>query len=69
VWCPQCNSEGIIKPDGPRLTDLFYGKQVALHDDLCVCNCIPPPRLVATQTVVCQTIGAGTAPAPADGDQ
>jgi uncharacterized Zn-binding protein involved in type VI secretion len=59
VWCPQCNSEGVIKPDGPRLTDLFYGKQVALHDDLCICKCVPPPRLVATQAVVCQTISAG----------
>jgi uncharacterized Zn-binding protein involved in type VI secretion len=76
VWCPQCNSEGVIEPDGPRLTDLFYGKQVALHDDLCICKCSPPPRLVATQTVVCQTVSAGrhashsdeTVPDPARSD-
>jgi uncharacterized Zn-binding protein involved in type VI secretion len=59
VWCPQCNSEGVIKAHGPRLSDLFYGRQVALQDDLCICKCSPPPRLVATQSVVCQAISAG----------
>jgi uncharacterized Zn-binding protein involved in type VI secretion len=57
VWCPQCNSEGVIKPDGPRLTELVNGKQVALQDDLCICKCSPPPRLTATQTSVSQSIG------------
>jgi uncharacterized Zn-binding protein involved in type VI secretion len=58
VSCPNCNSEGIIKPDGPRLRELFNGKQVALNDDLCLCGCNPPPRLVAAQTSVCQSINA-----------
>jgi uncharacterized Zn-binding protein involved in type VI secretion len=54
VHCPQCNSVGVIKPDGPRLSELCNGKQVALHDDLCLCKCNPQPRLIANQTVACQ---------------
>lgn len=56
VQCPRCNSIGVIKPQGPRLNERINGKQVSLHDDLCVCKCHPPPRLVANQTVVCQII-------------
>jgi uncharacterized Zn-binding protein involved in type VI secretion len=56
VECPQCRSVGVIKRHGPRLGDDFKGKQVALHDDLCICKCDPPPRLIANQTLVCQTI-------------
>ena len=55
-WCPACLSEGVIAPDGPRLDDAIDGRQAALHDDLCVCKCSPPPRLVAAQTFVCQSI-------------
>jgi uncharacterized Zn-binding protein involved in type VI secretion len=58
VSCPKCNSTGVIKPDGPRLSDVFNGKQVALSGDLCVCKCAPPPRLVANQTFSYQTINA-----------
>jgi uncharacterized Zn-binding protein involved in type VI secretion len=54
--CPQCHSKGVIKPAGPRLTELCNGKQVALHDDLCICKCSPPPRLIADQILVCQVI-------------
>jgi uncharacterized Zn-binding protein involved in type VI secretion len=54
--CPQCRSKGVIKPDGPRLTDLCNGKQVALHDDLCICKCSPPTRLIANQTFASQSI-------------
>lgn len=56
VWCPACGSEGVVKPDGPRLTELFDGKQVALNGDLCLCRCIPLPRLVAVQDQVCQSV-------------
>ena len=55
-WCPACLSEGVIAPDGPRLDESLDGRQAALHDDLCVCKCSPPPRLVAAQTVLCQSI-------------
>jgi uncharacterized Zn-binding protein involved in type VI secretion len=56
VQCNACGSKGVIKPDGPRLTELANGKQVALHDDLCICKCNPPPRLIASQTLVFQSI-------------
>lgn len=55
-WCPQCNSEGVITLHGPRVSTTFGGREAALSDDLCVCKCNPPPRLVATQNVVCQTV-------------
>jgi uncharacterized Zn-binding protein involved in type VI secretion len=58
VWCPQCNSEGYIALDGPRLSSTCKGKQYALHDDLCICRCTPAPRLVAAQTRSAQTIDA-----------
>jgi uncharacterized Zn-binding protein involved in type VI secretion len=58
VWCPKCNSEGVIMLDGPRLPETYNGKQHALNDDLCICGCHPPPRLVAAQTFVSQSIDA-----------
>jgi len=33
----------------------FDGKQVALEDDLCICQCNPPPRLVASYDDMFQT--------------
>jgi uncharacterized Zn-binding protein involved in type VI secretion len=56
VMCPKCKSTGVIKLDGPRLREASNGKQVALHDDLCICKCTPPPRLIAIQQFVKQTI-------------
>ncbi|HBZ08003.1 PAAR domain-containing protein [Massilia sp.] len=58
VSCPACNTIGVIKPDGPRLSDTFDGKEVALSDDLCICTCNPPPRLVANQTFSYQQLDA-----------
>ena len=55
-WCPGCRSEGVIVPDGPRLDETVDGRLIALQDDLCACRCTPPPRLVAVQTLVCQSI-------------
>jgi len=57
-WCPACASEGFIGADGARMNDCCDGRQVALSDDLCLCGCTPPPRLVAAQTLVCQVVGA-----------
>jgi uncharacterized Zn-binding protein involved in type VI secretion len=54
VSCPVCNTEGIIRIDGPRLSERFNSRQVALSDDLCICSCNPPPKLVADQAVKCQ---------------
>lgn len=58
VFCPACNSEGVIKFDGPRLSESYNNRQVALNDDLCICKCSPSPRLVNNQTHKCQTIDA-----------
>lgn len=56
VTCPACKSVGVIKPYGPRLKETCDGKQVALQDDLCVCKCAPPPRLIASQTLMSQRL-------------
>ncbi|MEW6759298.1 MAG: PAAR domain-containing protein [Pseudomonadota bacterium] len=50
VSCPACNTIGVIRPDGPRLSDISNGKQVALSGDLCICKCSQPPRLIESQT-------------------
>ena len=56
VSCPQCHSDGVIVCAGPRLPDEWEGRRYALQDDLCVCKCVPAPRLVATQTLKCQHV-------------
>lgn len=56
VACPACSSIGLIALNGPRLSQSDNGKQVALSDDLCICKCPSPPRLVASQDFVMQTI-------------
>jgi uncharacterized Zn-binding protein involved in type VI secretion len=50
IDCPACQGKGRIKCAGERVSSTFNGKQYALSDDLCICNCDPPPRLVANQT-------------------
>lgn len=56
VQCPSCNSEGVIALDGPRLSERYDGREAALGDDLCMCGCSPPPRLVANQDFACQAV-------------
>lgn len=58
VQCPGCDSEGVIALDGPRLRERYDGREVALGDDLCLCGCSPPPRLVASQSFACQVLSA-----------
>lgn len=65
VSCPRCNAEGVIEPDGPRISESLNGRQVALSDDICRCKCNPPPRLIANQTVLKQIIDAEWAAAKA----
>lgn len=55
-WCPACLSEGVIRPDGPRVSDTLDGRELALADDLCICKCSPPPRLIAAQSFMYQEI-------------
>ncbi len=63
VTCPACRSKGVIHIFGPRIPESCNGKQVALQDDLCVCACPSPPRLVANQSLKCQVIGGSGAAA------
>ncbi|UYZ89111.1 PAAR domain-containing protein [Moraxella bovis] len=50
VWCPACQSMGKIIPDQDRLSTKVNGRMPALNDDLCLCKCNPPPKLVHSQT-------------------
>jgi uncharacterized Zn-binding protein involved in type VI secretion len=49
--CPACKSQGVIQVVQPRLGDRYNGKEYALSDDLCICKCSPPPKLLASQMV------------------
>jgi len=49
VWCPACKTTGVICNVPPYRPDTIMGKQTALDNDLCICKCSPPPRLIASQ--------------------
>lgn len=49
IYCPTCKSEGRIAGAGPSRPHTLHGKQAALENDLCICKCDPPPRLLASQ--------------------
>jgi uncharacterized Zn-binding protein involved in type VI secretion len=49
VSCPACHSQGVVISDGGVHTVTMMGKQVALENDLCQCQCSPLPKLVASQ--------------------
>lgn len=49
IYCPTCKSQGFIDADGPRFPDDFMGRRPALENDICVCKCETPPRLLASQ--------------------
>lgn len=51
IDCPACGAEGVIQCVQPRLPDGFNGKEFALSDDLCICNCSPAPKLIADQVM------------------
>jgi uncharacterized Zn-binding protein involved in type VI secretion len=57
VMCPACKGMGRIQCVAPRLKETYYGKNVALEDDLCICGCSSPPKLKANQTSDYQSIG------------
>ncbi len=56
VYCPTCETIGVIVCDGPRLVDTTNGLNFALEGDLCYCKCAPRPRLIANQTLSSQII-------------
>lgn len=67
IFCPACKSQGKIVCVGPRIPETWNGKQVALENDLCMCACASPPKLVPNQTLRSQVIedssvSAGAAP-------
>lgn len=50
VICPACKTVGKIQCVGPRQPMTGPdGRPVALSDDLCICKCAPPPKLVPSQ--------------------
>lgn len=60
VWCPACQSMGKIIPDQDRLSTKVNGRMPALNDDLCLCKCTPPPKLVHSQTTFKEIIDGNT---------
>ncbi|MYM97022.1 PAAR domain-containing protein [Duganella vulcania] len=56
IFCPACKSQGKILCIGPRIPETWNGKQVALEKDLCLCGCLPSPRLIANQSLRCQIV-------------
>jgi uncharacterized Zn-binding protein involved in type VI secretion len=56
IDCPACRTKGVIQAVPPRIPDRFNGKEFALSDDLCICKCNPPPKLIASQSLKCQTL-------------
>lgn len=57
LYCPACKSQGKIVCVGPRIPETWNGKPVALSDDLCVCACPTPPKLLPSQTRKFQVTG------------
>ncbi|AJY38190.1 MULTISPECIES: PAAR domain-containing protein [Burkholderia] len=52
VWCPVCKTVGKIGCTGARISTTGPdGREAALSDDLCLCACPTPPKLVASQSV------------------
>lgn len=49
VACPQCETVGVIAPDGARRSETYMGREIALSGDLCICQCTPAPRLIENQ--------------------
>jgi len=60
ISCPACKSQGKIKCIEPRIPELWNGKKVALENDLCICGCAVPPRLIPNQSLKCQNLSDHT---------
>ncbi|WP_239700903.1 PAAR domain-containing protein [Massilia sp. 9096] len=56
VSCPACKSSGKILCVEPRIPETWNGKKVALENDLCMCGCSSPPRLVPSQSIRYQNL-------------
>lgn len=60
IHCDTCASTGLIRCIGPRMPEQYNGKQVALENDLCICQCVPHPRLLPGQTRKFQFVDAAS---------
>ncbi|CAB3781980.1 PAAR domain-containing protein [Paraburkholderia fynbosensis] len=49
VYCHACKTTGYICNIPPYRPMVLMGKQVALENDICICKCSPPPRLIPSQ--------------------
>jgi uncharacterized Zn-binding protein involved in type VI secretion len=49
VRCDACQSTGRIVARGPRRASAAMHKIAALDGDLCVCDCVPAPVMLASQ--------------------
>ena len=56
IFCPACKTQGKILCVEPRVPETWNGKKVALENDLCLCACPNPPRLIPNQSLRCQTL-------------
>jgi uncharacterized Zn-binding protein involved in type VI secretion len=56
IDCPACGTQGVIQCTTPRISHTLDGKEFALSDDLCICECSPAPKLVADQGYKYQTL-------------
>ncbi|WP_233828874.1 PAAR domain-containing protein [Paraburkholderia sp. ZP32-5] len=63
IWCNGCGSVGHIGPQGPRHHAVMYGKQQALDGDICLCRCVPPPLIRASQSHSSHSFDAHELPA------
>ncbi|WP_367889726.1 PAAR domain-containing protein [Burkholderia sp. S171] len=50
VRCPVCNTIGVVVPWGPRRPGKWIGKEPALDNDLCACQCDPRPHFISSQS-------------------
>lgn len=64
IFCPACKSQGKIMCTDPRIPEACHGKKVALENDLCLCGCANPPRLVPNQSIKYQTIDDAVSATP-----
>ncbi len=63
ISCAGCKSTGVVRCVAPmRPFVLSNGKQVALENDLCICKCPTPPKLVASQNTAGMEFEGAAAP-------
>lgn len=52
IYCPACKRTGKACNVPPMRPMIFMGKQALLENDICLCGCNPPPRLIASQSTM-----------------